>query len=135
MVRVLLADDPTFVVPRVIPELSSKRIITTELVYGIPMDQVVQLDQQTKTEVSCPVYTCPDCLFKWILLQVAYQMLKLCLREVFEFQFMQTDPNWSNFFYNIETKKVCKTFVEKSDEFVMGRAVWCIGGTGKSLGS
>lgn len=33
-------------------------------------------------------------------------MLKLCLREVFEFQFMQTDPNWSNFFYNAETKKV-----------------------------
>lgn len=51
------------------------------------MDQVVQLDQQTKTEV-------------------AYLMLKLSLREVFEFQFMQTDPNWSNFFYNTETKKI-----------------------------
>lgn len=27
-------------------------------------------------------------------------MLRLCLREVFSFRFMQTDPNWSNFFYN-----------------------------------
>jgi predicted unusual protein kinase regulating ubiquinone biosynthesis (AarF/ABC1/UbiB family) len=33
-------------------------------------------------------------------------MLKLCLRELFEFKFMQTDPNWSNFFYNKELKKV-----------------------------
>ena len=50
--RILLSDDPSFVVPRVIPEVSSKRVITTEMVYGIPMDQVVQLDQQTKTEVD-----------------------------------------------------------------------------------
>ena len=27
-------------------------------------------------------------------------LLRLCLREVFSFRFMQTDPNWSNFFYN-----------------------------------
>ena len=33
-------------------------------------------------------------------------MLKLCLRELFEFKFMQTDPNWSNFFYDETTKKV-----------------------------
>jgi len=33
-------------------------------------------------------------------------MLQLCLRELFEFKLMQTDPNWSNFFYNPETEKV-----------------------------
>jgi aarF domain-containing kinase len=27
------------------------------------------------------------------------------LREIFEFRYMQTDPNWSNFLYNPETKK------------------------------
>ena len=32
--------------------------------------------------------------------------MKLVLRELFEFQFMQTDPNWSNFFYNEETDQV-----------------------------
>ena len=26
--------------------------------------------------------------------------MSLCLREVFEFRFMQTDPNWSNFYFN-----------------------------------
>lgn len=39
-------------------------------------------------------------------LQICYRILQLCLREVFEFRFMQTDPNWSNFFYNSDTDKV-----------------------------
>ena len=28
------------------------------------------------------------------------------MRELFEFNFMQTDPNWSNFLYNPESKQV-----------------------------
>lgn len=39
-------------------------------------------------------------------LQIAERILSLCLRELFEFHLMQTDPNWSNFFYNEEDKKV-----------------------------
>ena len=31
---------------------------------------------------------------------VAKRLLRLCLREVFIFRYMQTDPNWSNFFYD-----------------------------------
>ena len=34
------------------------------------------------------------------------KILTLCMRELFEFRFMQTDPNWSNFFYNKTDKKV-----------------------------
>lgn len=30
----------------------------------------------------------------------------LCLRELFEFRYMQTDPNWSNFFYDPQTHRV-----------------------------
>ena len=33
-------------------------------------------------------------------------MLRLCLNELFVFNFMQTDPNWSNFFYNKATRKI-----------------------------
>lgn len=33
-------------------------------------------------------------------------MLVLCFKELFEFRFMQTDPNWSNFLYNRETRQV-----------------------------
>ncbi|KAH8027245.1 hypothetical protein HPB51_003752 [Rhipicephalus microplus] len=34
---------------------------------------------------------------------VCYGLLKLCLLELYDFNFMQTDPNWSNFFYNGDT--------------------------------
>ena len=33
--------------------------------------------------------------------KVAERLLHLCLRELFEFRFMQTDPNWSNFLYDV----------------------------------
>lgn len=39
-------------------------------------------------------------------LQISFKILQLCLRELFEFRFMQTDPNWANFFYNSDTNKV-----------------------------
>lgn len=38
--------------------------------------------------------------------QIGLQLLRLCLREIFVFRSMQTDPNWSNFFYNPESGKV-----------------------------
>lgn len=40
--------------------------------------------------------------------QICFNILQLCLRELFEFRFMQTDPNWANFFYNSDTNKVSK---------------------------
>ena len=33
-------------------------------------------------------------------------MLRLCLLELFEYHMMQTDPNWSNFLYDKDTKRV-----------------------------
>ena len=32
--------------------------------------------------------------------------MELCLKEVFELHYMQTDPNWSNFFYDSENRKI-----------------------------
>eukprot|EP00808_Paulinella_micropora_P024107 g68950.t1 len=70
-------------VPDVIPELSTRRIITTAMVPGIPIDRLtyLQADQHTR---NC----------------VALLMIELCLKELFEWRFMQTDPNWSNFLYD-----------------------------------
>lgn len=33
-------------------------------------------------------------------------ILRLCLLELFEFRFMQTDPNWANFLYDGQTHKL-----------------------------
>ncbi|XP_071996103.1 atypical kinase COQ8A, mitochondrial [Engystomops pustulosus] len=85
--RELLQDHPFFYVPAVVDELCSESVLTTELVTGFPLDQAEQLSQETRNEI------CEN-------------ILNLCLRELFEFRFMQTDPNWSNFFYDPELKKV-----------------------------
>ena len=48
----LLADDPVYYVPEVIPELTTKRILATELIHGIPLDKVRDMDQETRNRVS-----------------------------------------------------------------------------------
>ncbi|GLB44245.1 putative ABC1-domain-containing protein [Lyophyllum shimeji] len=37
---------------------------------------------------------------------IAAWILELCLKELFEFRAMQTDPNWSNFLWNAQTRQV-----------------------------
>ena len=85
--RDLLADDPNFFIPGIEEGLSSKRVITSELIQGASIDSVAKLDQETRNNVSM-------------------RMLELCLRELFEFRFMQTDPNWSNYFYDPNTDQI-----------------------------
>lgn len=40
------------------------------------------------------------------LVKAGSDLLNLCLHELFVFNLMQTDPNWSNFLYNSSTRKV-----------------------------
>uniref|UniRef100_A0A452UFR9 Coenzyme Q8A n=1 Tax=Ursus maritimus TaxID=29073 RepID=A0A452UFR9_URSMA len=83
----LLKDHPFFYVPEIVDELCSPHVLTTELVSGFPLDQAEGLSQEIRNEIC-------------------YNILVLCLRELFEFHFMQTDPNWSNFFYDPQLHKV-----------------------------
>ncbi|CAI5695779.1 unnamed protein product [Oreochromis niloticus] len=83
----LLEDHPFFCVPDVIDELSNKQVLTTTLVPGFPLDKATHLPQDLRNEIC-------------------EQILILCLRELFEFRYMQTDPNWSNFFFDPQTHKV-----------------------------
>ena len=52
--QALLSDgeDPAFYVPQVISELSTERVLTTELVSGISLDKVEDMDQETRDFVS-----------------------------------------------------------------------------------
>lgn len=76
-----------YCVPGVIDELSTKQVFTTELVGGIPVDKCVNLDMETREHI-CRL------------------IMRLCLKELFVFRYMQTDPNWSNFFYNTDTRQL-----------------------------
>lgn len=59
--RELLKDHPFFYVPEVIDELSSRHVLTTELVPGFPLDQADSLSQDLKNEVTKPV-CCIQCV-------------------------------------------------------------------------
>ncbi|XP_062003056.1 protein ABC transporter 1, mitochondrial [Rosa rugosa] len=85
--RDLLSDAQGFYVPLVVDDISSKRVLTTELVSGIPIDKVALLNQETRNYVG-------------------RKLLELTLEELFVFRFMQTDPNWSNFLYDEATNTI-----------------------------
>ncbi|TVU21142.1 hypothetical protein EJB05_30763, partial [Eragrostis curvula] len=84
----LLSDIDGFYVPKVIDELSSKKVLTSEFVPGVPIDKVTHLSQETRNYVGC-------------------KLLELTIKELFVFRFMQacTDPNWSNFLYDDATRR------------------------------
>ena len=75
--------------PEVLEELSTARILTSEFARGVPIEKIVEFDQDTRNKV-------------------ALRILRLCLQELFQYRFMQTDSNWSNFFYDPLDDKVCK---------------------------
>lgn len=84
----LLADDTdAFVVPKVYPEASGKQVLTMEFMDGTGVTRVKNFSQEQRD---------------WI----GTQILRLCLREIMEFKYMQTDPNWTNFLYNAKTNKL-----------------------------
>ncbi|TYI00244.1 hypothetical protein ES332_A11G119700v1 [Gossypium tomentosum] len=85
--RDMLSGHEGFYVPLVVDDISGKRVLTTELISGVPIDKVALLDQGTRNYVG-------------------RKLLELTLMELFVFRFMQTDPNWSNFLYDETTKTV-----------------------------
>lgn len=77
-----------FIIPKVYRDLSTSRVLTSEFVNGFPIGNAVACSQEVKDKIG-------------------ERLLRLCLKELFVFRFMQTDPNFSNFLYNPETDKVC----------------------------
>ncbi|MCJ1306890.1 hypothetical protein MMC25_000534 [Agyrium rufum] len=87
----LLGDDiETFTVPKVISEASRKQVLTLQFMSGVGVTKPslhARLSQEDKDRIGS-------------------QILRLCLREITEFKYMQTDPNWTNFLYNTKTRKL-----------------------------
>ncbi|GAB1744691.1 hypothetical protein NU219Hw_g2230t1 [Hortaea werneckii] len=84
----LLGDEgDVFAVPEVYTEASGPGVLTAEFMTGTAVTKIKDLTQHDRD---------------W----VGTQILRLCLRELMEWRFMQTDPNWTNFLYNRETQKL-----------------------------
>ncbi|KAJ3110034.1 hypothetical protein HK100_003173 [Physocladia obscura] len=71
-------------VPRVFEHISTSKVLVCEFVDGVSIGSVSHLDQTKRDEIG-------------------NRMLKLCLMQLFDFRFMQTDPNWSNFLFDEQT--------------------------------
>lgn len=76
-----------FLVPSIVDEASGQHVLTMERMEGTAVTKVCNLTQIQKN---------------WI----GSQILRLCLREIIEFKYMQTDPNWTNFLFNPTTHKL-----------------------------
>lgn len=77
------SEKDVFMVPTVYPEASGKQVLTMDFMDGIGVTRITSFTQEQRD---------------WI----GTQILRLCLREITEFRFMQTDPNWTNFLYNAD---------------------------------
>jgi predicted unusual protein kinase regulating ubiquinone biosynthesis (AarF/ABC1/UbiB family) len=74
----LLADHPLFVVPRPVDEWTSDTVLAMDFITARPIEVVEAAPAEVRN-------------------RVVEALLGLLLRELFEFGFMQTDPNFANF--------------------------------------
>ncbi|EDW62621.1 atypical kinase COQ8B, mitochondrial [Drosophila virilis] len=85
--RQMISPYNEYYVPKVVRELTTSSVLTTELVPGVPLDKCFELSYEHRSHIAASV-------------------LKLCLRELFEIECMQTDPNWSNFLYDVNSRRL-----------------------------
>ncbi len=81
--RAQLGDDPDLGVPAVHRDLTRPQILAMDLAAGVPIDRLAE-----------PEYRCAE------RDRAAALLMRLTLRELFEFGLVQTDPNLANYLYD-----------------------------------
>jgi predicted unusual protein kinase regulating ubiquinone biosynthesis (AarF/ABC1/UbiB family) len=85
----LLADDERFIVPRVHRDFSTHRVLAMDWVEGEPLDKLIRDDVAQEIRDG-----------------IAVAIQDLTFRELYEFRFMQTDPNFANYLYRHEDGRI-----------------------------
>jgi aarF domain-containing kinase len=75
------------IVPEVFSHLCSEMVLTSRWVPGLPIDKASKLSQNVRNAI-------------------ARTMLVMTIRELFEWRFIQSDPNFANFLYDDHSRKV-----------------------------
>ncbi len=83
----LLGGDDNFIVPQYYPDLSTRKILAMTYVEGVAIETMERASQNDRNHI-------------------AHLLIDLLLRELFEFRLMQTDPNFANYRYNRDQKKL-----------------------------
>lgn len=88
--RQLVATDPVLsknmAVPKVFSDLSTKQILTSEYVKGVTIDKALELPEPVRNAI-------------------ARSILVLTVRELFDWRFVQSDPNFGNYLYDDSSNK------------------------------
>jgi predicted unusual protein kinase regulating ubiquinone biosynthesis (AarF/ABC1/UbiB family) len=85
--RVNLRNDPRFIVPFVVDELTDQNVLAMEYIEGSPI-----------TDIST--------MSTGIVDLVCTQLMHLTYEELFTHKLMQSDPNFANFLYQSDTQKI-----------------------------
>ena len=83
----LLAEDPNFLVPSAFAPLSTQRVLAMDFIPGQSIEILETKPQKTRDAVM-------------------FALMGLVLRELFEFGYMQTDPNFANYRWQEEGGKI-----------------------------
>jgi predicted unusual protein kinase regulating ubiquinone biosynthesis (AarF/ABC1/UbiB family) len=83
----MLAGEDQFLVPKPVDELTGKGVLTMDFIAARPIDELEAASQEVRDRTMGA-------------------LLDLVLRELFEFGFMQTDPNFANYRWQPETGKI-----------------------------
>jgi len=83
----LLANDARFVLPAVQDDWSTDKILAMTYVGGSSIESVATLDADIRN-------------------QVATDLISLLMQELFQFGFMQTDPNFANYQFDKKTNEI-----------------------------
>ena len=83
----LLADDERFLVPEVLPDLTTEQVLAMTYVESKPIEVIAELGDEQRDELVTV-------------------MIDLMLREFFELRLVQTDPNFANYRYQDSSGKV-----------------------------
>jgi len=87
--RALVGGDPGVLVPRVHADLSTRRVLASDRVRALPIEDLRSPEhpQRRRDEVGT-------------------KLLRLVFRELFEFRFVQTDPNFANYLFEPKHERV-----------------------------
>lgn len=83
----VLAGDDTFEVPQYFPDFSTDKILAMSYIESRPIEDMIDAPQEMRDKI-------------------VHQLIELTLRELYEFQIMQTDPNFANYRYNEDTDRL-----------------------------
>jgi len=98
--RALVSDDPELIVPQVHADLTTRRVLAMDRVHARPIEDLrsPEYDQSVRDEVGA-------------------SLQRLMFRELFEFGFVQTDPNFANYLFEPDTHRLALLDFGSTREF------------------